>query len=119
MNTFMVFLGALAHRILQGLAQHLWDRLWLALFDFAVEAEQKWKESGKGEEKKEWVMAKMLEFIEDKANLSWIQRQVIGMFVSEIINALVDEFNTQLGKDWGNRVEELQDELAGRIPFIT
>ena len=119
MSAFMVFLAALVKRILQGVAQNLWDRMWGEVFNFAVEAEVRWKEKGKGAEKKEWLLDQTLEFIETRANLSWTQKQLIRLFVGEIVDSIIDELNERIGKDWGDKIEDLRDELAGRIPFIT
>ncbi|QTL97102.1 hypothetical protein GM661_03465 [Iocasia frigidifontis] len=105
-------------KILNSLVNNLWDELWVEIIKGVNLAEQKWKESGQGEAKKKWVMEQVMTFINEQTELNWLQKKLVYIFVDKTIDALIDTFNEELGKDWGNKVAEWKEMLEGKIPFI-
>lgn len=119
MNKILAFLAALAMRILERFANGLWQELWLWIITRVVEAEQKWIAEGHGAQRKEWVLDQLMQLITERAKeLSWLQRQLLWLFLDQILNTLVDTINEELGRDWGRKIDELEDEIAKWIPFI-
>ena len=78
---------------LERVAQNLWDAVWAELIQAAAEAEQKWKESGQGEVKREWVIEKILEYINSQTKLSWLYKKLISMALGMIVDSMVKAFN--------------------------
>lgn len=118
MNVVILLLIGVVQRILQGIAQGLWDGLWNAIFQAVAYAEQKWEESGRGAEKKAWAKEQILAYVNQKAQLSWVQRMIFNLFVDNVIDTLVDEINNALGHNWSDAVKEVEKELNEKIPFI-
>lgn len=114
----LIFLSALVRSFLVNLVQNLWDGLWEEIFIAVAKAESRWDEGGRGEKKKEWVMSEVLSYLDEQANLNFIQRQVARLFVSRVVDAVIETLNESLGKDWVERIRELEGTLADRIPFI-
>jgi len=57
-------------------------------------------------------------WIQTKADLNWIQRQALKLLLNQVVDAIIDAANTELGHDWVKRIESLERELADKIPFI-
>ena len=108
----------LAERILRNVSQSLWETIWEQIFLSVEAAEKKWRDSGMGETKVQWVIDTVLEWIGEKANLNWWQKQIVRLFIKEIASAIVDSLNEQVGKDWINTVEQWQTSLADKVWFI-
>lgn len=118
MNIVFLLLAAVVQKILQSIAQGLWDGLWATIFQAVAYAEQKWAESGHGAEKKQWAKEQIMAFVNEKAQLSWIQRMLLNMFLDNVIDALVKEINDALGHDWTEAVKGVEKYLNEKIPFI-
>ena len=104
--------------ILINTSQILWDSMWEVLFEAIEEAEERWNEDGMGDKKKDFVKDKVMEFIEEKADLNFIYKRAIIIFLDRIIDGIVEAINDELGKDWVNKVGKYQKEMAGKISFI-
>lgn len=115
----LVFLGGLVRSLVTRIAQGLWDELWTQIFNGVAYAEERWIESGRGAQKKTWVLDAVMEFIEQRASLNWLQRQIVKLFVGRVIDAIVEVANEELGKDWVDKVKDLERELAERFPLIS
>ena len=104
--------------IILNTGQSLWRATWSEIF-LAVEfAERKWEQSGRGENKKRWVIKQVMAFVKQRAKLNWLQRRIIILLISQVANAIVDSLNEEIGHNWIKHVESLERELAGKIPFI-
>jgi len=118
MNIVLLLLVGVVQKSLQSIAQGLWDGLWATIFQAVAYAEQKWVESGHGAEKKQWAKEQIMAFVNEKAQLSWIQRMLLNMFLDNVIDALVKEINDALGHDWTEAVKGVEKYLNEKIPFI-
>ncbi len=115
------FLGLLvrfAERTLRRIGNHVWIGAWELKIEGVAEAEKYWEEKGRGEDKKEFVIKKVMGYIEGQKNLNFITRKILEMFVSRMVDAILEQLNEEIGKDWASQVEDLRDKLAGKIPFI-
>ena len=108
-------LTCLVRSFLQTGKESLWDNVWEKIFYVVVEAEKKWEESGRGQEKKEWAKDKLLLYINDLVGLNWIQRRVVSLFLSLSIDTLLDTLNENLGKDWLDKVKEFEQKWKDSI----
>ncbi len=78
MNKFAL---ALAMKVVTGflskfakeIAQDIWDSLWRIVKECVTEAERRWKESGTGKQKAEFMVTEALKFLESKKKLNFIQ----------------------------------------------
>ena len=116
----LAFLLAIGERILQKVAQGLWDELWRYVFAAVKEAEQKWEESGRGAAKKEWVLEQALKFIDERAKgqLNWLQRLILRLLIGEVVDAIIELVNEEFGHDWVAKVREVERRLAGILPLV-
>ncbi|MFA7175380.1 MAG: hypothetical protein WC340_18545 [Kiritimatiellia bacterium] len=104
--------------LINRMANYLWDDLWAQIILAVNDAEEKWAKSGRGEKKKAEVCAAILKVITDRAQLSWIQLMLAKLFVSKVVDAIIDEANVKAGKDWAERVAEARAILANKLPVI-
>jgi hypothetical protein len=104
--------------ILEKLAQGLWDEIWEQIIAAVAVAEAKWEENGRGAAKKADVMATVMAFIEDKKKLGLIDGFLVRLFVSKAIDAIIAQINETAGKDWGQKVADLEQQLADKLPVI-
>jgi hypothetical protein len=112
-------LTKLVNGICESVCQGLWDMTWTEIKNGVVDAEKKWIETTEnGSVKKDFVKEKVMTFIKSKAKLSWTQEQIVLMFLNVVINSIVKEINDNVGKDWGTKVDELKEYLAGILPFV-
>ena len=51
-----------------------------------------------------------MKYINQKAEPNWIKRQIINLFISRVVDALVKTLNEELGKDWIDQAEELEED---------
>src|SRR5690625_2248364 len=117
-DVVLAFLLGFVQRLLANVAQGLWDEVWEQIVTGVARAEQKWTESGQGAAKKTWVVDTVMEFVLARAELNWLQRQIVKLFVGRAVDAVVQTVNDELGKDWADRVKEFERELAAKVPFI-
>ena len=108
----------IARRTMMKVGQYVWDGTWNMIIQGIAEAEGLWEESGRGKEKKKYVIEKAIEYIEKNVRLNFITRRIMVMFVSRVVDAILDQLNEEIGTNWAEQVEDLQAELAGKIPFI-
>jgi len=118
MNFALLLLVAVVQKIFQSIAQSLWDGLWATIFQAVAYAEQKWAESGHRAEKNRWDKEQIMAFVNENAQLSWIQRMLLNMFLDNVIDALVKEINDALGHNWVEAVKGVEKYLNEKIPFI-
>lgn len=109
---------AFAQSFLQKIAQNLWDAMWVEIFGAITEAEKEWDESGRGEEKKQFVIDKVFEFVQERKNLNFIERQALKILLNITIDSIIKTINEEMGKNWVEKVKEYEDELDDKIPFI-
>ena len=115
-------LAQLVRSIFESFAQNLWDGLWEEIFVAVVEAEEKWEE-GYGEKKKKFVEEWILNYIDKQLNedegLGWIQTHIIKIFVSRVVDSILDSINKELGHDWLKRAKKAKDDLGNIIPIVS
>ncbi len=111
-------LAQIGWRLLKTSAQSLWDGFWSTLFWAIEKAEDLWEESGRGDNKKEWVVDAVMDFAKQKWNLNFITRRGLRVFVGRVVDAALDELNKTVGKDWKSKVGDVQSKLADKIPFV-
>ncbi|WP_245579475.1 glycoside hydrolase family 108 protein [Halonatronum saccharophilum] len=116
-DKILSFLGLIVRNILNNTLEGLWGEVWEIIFELVIEAEKRWDESGKGKEKKKWVMDKLMKYINENINLNWIKKQLIEFFLSKVIDALIATLNEFVGNDWIDKVEELEEEWRDRFGF--
>ena len=119
----LIFLGAVVRNLLTKIAQNLWESVWTEIAAAVAQAERQWREAGQGKVKRDWVVSEILTFVEREAKakgvaLNWFQRLVVRLFVGAVADALVQYINEAMGHDWVQRIDELEDELAGKLPFV-
>ncbi len=112
------FVRRLLSNIFITTGKNLWDATWSEIFTAVEMAEKRWKESGKGEKKKEWVINTVLEYIESQTSLYWFQKRIIRFFISSVADAIIETLNEEVGQSWVKKVESLERELAHKIPFF-
>ncbi len=118
MQVAVALLLAVLQRILRRVAQQLWDELWAELFKVIAQAELEWQEAGQGSVKKEWALARAMEFLEKRVRLNVVQRQIARFVISKVIDAVVASINAELGHDWTGKAKEFQKKLADLLPFV-
>lgn len=112
------FVRRLLSNIIITTGKNLWDATWSEIFTAVEKAEKRWKESGKGEKKKEWVIDTVLEYIESQTSLYWFQKRIIRFFISSVADAIIETLNEEVGQSWVKKVESLERELSHKIPFF-
>ena len=109
------FLSFFVRRVLDDDIDELWDEIWEKIFTLVIEAENKWDEKNRGKEKKKWVVEKVMKYIKQKVEPNWIKRQIINLFISRVVDRLVNTLNEELGKDWIEQAEELEEDWHKEI----
>lgn len=104
--------------ILSSIAQAVWDALWAVMFDAIAEAEKEWEEGDWAKEKKEFVVEKALEYIEDHEKLGWVRKQAVKVFLNIVIDRIIKELNDEIGKDWVEQAKEIEENLDDYFPWI-
>ncbi len=121
MKTILIsVLSIVVKSFLSRLGRNLWDALWLKIFEAVVEAEKHWVESGKGEEKKDWVIRYVLEWLDGHIRVTWIHRRVLRLFINQLVDTFVEILNSneETGKNWIKSVEKIEKWLRNLIPFF-
>jgi len=111
-------LFALLFAFARSILQSLWNGVWEQLFEAIEYAEEQWHKKGSGEQKKEFVMDKVLGYIENNMELNFLYRKAIELFISRVIDGIIKALNKELGDNWVEKVEQYKDELADFIEFI-
>lgn len=109
---------AIGLQILQGLAQSIWDAFWDELFEAVLFAEKEWDASGRGKDKKKYVVDHTMAWLKSKGLAKWYKRRFIRRALERIVDNVIEEANKKAGKNWVIRAEELKSFLASKIPFI-
>ncbi len=102
----------LARKALQG----IWDSFWEVMFEAIEYAEEEWPSAS--QKKKEYVEEKVLEFVNERADLNFITRQAVRLFINAMIDNVIEELEETLGEDWVDTVKDYKGDLADKIPFI-
>jgi hypothetical protein len=123
MSPLLKLVLTLVTSVFQRVANDLWDVFWLKLFESITEAENKWQESGQGQQKKAWVAQNLTTFILQYAEasgkqLSWLDKKILSIFVSKITDVVLEYINNSLGHDWRAKAEELEQRWAAALPII-
>lgn len=103
---------------LKTLANNLWKSLWIAFIAAIESAERTFKTTGFAEQKKEFVIKEVLRFITNHRKLSNTQLWAVKFLLGKIIDQTIEVLNSKTGKDWIEKVTDLQKYWAGRIPLI-
>lgn len=109
------FISLLVKRILNNVAKNLWDEFWTKVLEYVVKAEEYWNEEGKGKQKKDWVSRRIKDFVMEHKELSWIKIKILDLFLSIVLDALIATLNEELGQDWKDYIEELEDNWKDEI----
>jgi hypothetical protein len=118
-SSVLTFLWLLVRPVLEKIAQGLWDEIWEQIIVAIQAAEAKWVEAGRGEAKKADVVATVMAFIESRRKLSWLEEWFVRMFVGKAVDAIIAQINEAAGKDWGQKVAELEQQLADKLPVVS
>lgn len=110
--------GAIAMRVLDSLAQNLWDSLWDLLLLSIGDAERKFRDGKYAEVKKQYVIDEAIKFITKYRKLSKIQLWALKTFIGKIVDRIIKDLNENNGKTWVAVVTDLKAYWAGRIPLI-
>ncbi|HKL41508.1 MAG TPA: hypothetical protein VJ962_02820 [Clostridia bacterium] len=104
---------------LKKIAQELWDNIWIEIFGAIAEAEKKWKENPDFiDDKRQYVKDYIFDYISEKKKLNFIEKQALNIFLNVVIDSIVATINEGLGKDWVEKIKELEDQLDDKIPFV-
>lgn len=114
----LAILWVFVEPLLKRIANELWDGLWEQIILAIQAAEAKWAEAGRGEAKKAEVVATAMAYITERAKLNWLQLQLVKLFVSRTVDAIIAELNEQIGQDWGQKAKAFERQLADRLPAI-
>jgi hypothetical protein len=120
MNVVVAFLVALLTRAANG----LWQATFAKLFEAIDQAEAKWTAEGEGKVKRDWVVAQVMIFVDEKLKsagkpLAWLDRWLVQMAVGAIADAVVATLNDTLGHGWRAQAEELERKWAEALPVIS
>lgn len=114
-TSVMAFISFIVRRITNSIAKNLWQEVWAKIFEYVVKAEEYWEEKNRGQQKKEWVIRKVKSFILEKRGLNWIKIKIIEVFLSLILDAIISTLNEEIGNDWVDVVEELEEDFKDKI----
>ncbi len=117
-EAFVALIYGFVKRALTSVAQSVWDGMWVKMFDAVEEAEERWREEGYSEEKKEFVENKIKTYIDERVELNFFQRRAFNLFLSWGIDGMVEAIEDELGENWVESVEEYKEEIAGFISFV-
>lgn len=119
MKGILISLAAkIALDFLKQLAQATWDSFWSVVFQAIEEAERAWISSGKGKLKKEWAIDQIMRWVERNLKANVFVKWAIRKMLDRVIDAIIDELNSQAGTHWRESIRKIKDLLAHKIPFI-
>lgn len=123
MKAYIQVLLAFLLAIVSRVANELWDQVWARVFDAIAHAEAKWVAEGSGKVKRDWVVAQIMAFIDEKLKdagkpLVWIDKWITSLAVGAIVDGIIGALNDTLGKDWRKKAEELEQTLNEKLSFI-
>jgi hypothetical protein len=102
---------------LKSLAKELWNDFWNTLLDAVRDVEKQF--AGQlGQIKKAVVVAKIMAFIQSKKKMNGVQVWAMNILLNRVIDMIIDQLNTNIGQDWGEKVTDLKQYLASKIPFL-
>lgn len=104
--------------LLKDIADAVWDALWEVLFEGIAEAEKKWDEGEFAEDKKEFVVEQVMEWVEEQEHFGWVRKKFIRMFLGIVIDRIVAELNEKVGEDWAEQAEDVKDDLSEFFEFL-
>ena len=103
--------------VLKRTANLLWEDLWEKLFAAIAEVEARFKDDA-GEQKKQWVMERLEEWLKEKVQLNWVQNLLFKMVIGRLIDAIVAELNRAMGHDWIETARQFERQMAEWLPVI-
>lgn len=116
-NVFISMVMSFAIPALKQLGAVLWEAFWKFLYQAMEAAEGQWVESGKGENKKEFVLHQISLWLDSRTKLNGFQKKMIKWLVTFIVDALVKRLNEELDKSWGSKVNDLKTWVEKRGVF--
>ncbi len=124
MKSFVNLLVAFLIGLLSRIANELWDATFAKLFEAIEQAEAKWNAEGQGKVKRDWVVAQVMAFIDERLKaagkpLAWLDRWMVSLAVGAVADAVVASLNDTLGKGWRQKAEELERQWAEKLPIIS
>lgn len=114
----LALLWGFVESILKSISQALWDGMWAVVFDAVESAEEKWESGDYARKKKEFVIEQAIQFVENRQKLGWIKKQAVKLFLSTAIDHIINSLNSELGKNWVEKVKEKEDELDDYFAWI-
>lgn len=112
------FIIAIAKGVLHSLAQAVWDSLRLTLIEAVSEVEKKFRNGDYSKQKKGQVVKAVIEYIQKHKNLSKVQLWALRVFISRVIDKMIDDLNKNYGHSWGEHVNNMMNYWAKRLPLI-
>ena len=109
--------AGIARKILSGILNASYRAFWKEIFEAIEKAE---KDFIGGNIKKDWVLLKILDFIQKKRGkkLNRIQTWAIKKFIGIIINNIIDDLNKKDGKNWAQFAIDLEIRLNEKLKII-
>jgi len=114
----LALLWLYVENFLKSIADALWDATWAMVFDSIAKAEKKWEQGDWAKEKKQFVINEAMKFIENHEQLGWVRKQAVKMFLSLVIDRVIQELNDEIGKDWAKQAKEIENNLDDYFPWI-
>ena len=111
-------LMGVAQKLISSLAQNVWDSFWDMVMESIKQAEQVFKDNGRAEVKKQWVIDRATAFLKLNSKTSRFQMWAVKVFLGKVIDNMIDEMNKNEGKCWSKYILDLKKYWADRIPYI-
>jgi len=111
-------LGNFVEDLLKDVGDAVWDATWEVLIEAIVKAEKKWDNGELIGQRKKFVIDTVLNFIESKQALGWIQGWMVRAFLSTAIDKIIAQLNTRLGNDWVKYADKLRDSVESKIKWL-
>lgn len=117
-NIIIAFASKLAMDLLKAGVHGLWEGFWGVVFDAVKQAEKEWIAEGQSEVKKQYVIDKVMIYVNAMKRLNFVQKWAIKTFVARVIDSIIDRLNAELGRSWVDKVEDLKKYLEDKIPYV-
>lgn len=111
------FLSSVALAILGKVADSIWEALWLEVIE-AIDNVQTALSGESGKVKKAQVVEQALIFLQRRKKLNRLQLIPIKLLLSKTIDALVESLKKDDGRSWKDKVLDLKQKLADKIPYV-
>lgn len=123
MQAYVKILVAFLITLVSKVANELWDQTWKKLLEAIDQAEAKWAAEGQGQVKRDWVVAQVMSFVDEKLKaagkpLAWLDKWLVSLAVGAVADGILAALNETLGKNWRQKAEELERKWADMLPVI-